>query len=38
MRSDGTARVMPQITVEVADVDRVHAEAVRRRAEVVYTR
>lgn len=36
MRSDGTARVMPQITVEVADVDRVHAEAVRRRAEVVY--
>lgn len=36
MRSDPTARVMPQITVEVADVDRVHAEAVRRRAEVVY--
>lgn len=36
MRSDGTARVMPRITVEVADVDRVHAEAVRRRAEVVY--
>lgn len=36
MRSDGTAGVVPQITVEVADVDRVHAEAVRRRAEVVY--
>jgi catechol 2,3-dioxygenase-like lactoylglutathione lyase family enzyme len=36
MRSDGTAGVVPQITVEVADVDRVHAEAVRRRAQVVY--
>jgi catechol 2,3-dioxygenase-like lactoylglutathione lyase family enzyme len=36
MRSDGTAHVKPQITVEVADVDRVHAEAVRRHAEVVY--
>jgi catechol 2,3-dioxygenase-like lactoylglutathione lyase family enzyme len=36
MRSDRSARVKPQFTVEVADVDRVHAEAVRRRAEVVY--
>jgi uncharacterized glyoxalase superfamily protein PhnB len=36
MRSDGSSRVVPQVTVEVADVDAVHAEAVRRGAEVVY--
>jgi len=30
MRRDGSSRVMPQVTVEVADVDAVHAEAVRR--------
>jgi len=36
MRSDGSSRLVPQVTVEVADVDAIHAEAVRRGAEVVY--
>jgi catechol 2,3-dioxygenase-like lactoylglutathione lyase family enzyme len=36
MRSDATAPVVPQLTVEVADVDVVHAEAVRRGLEIVY--
>jgi catechol 2,3-dioxygenase-like lactoylglutathione lyase family enzyme len=36
LRSDATAPVVPQLTVEVADVDAVHAEAVRRRLEIVY--
>jgi catechol 2,3-dioxygenase-like lactoylglutathione lyase family enzyme len=30
LREDATAPVVPQITVEVADVDAVHAEALRR--------
>jgi catechol 2,3-dioxygenase-like lactoylglutathione lyase family enzyme len=30
MRSDATAPVVPQLSVEVADVDAVRAEAVRR--------
>ena len=34
--SDATAPVVPQLTVEVADVDAVHAEAVRRGLEIVY--
>jgi catechol 2,3-dioxygenase-like lactoylglutathione lyase family enzyme len=36
LRSDATAPVVPQLTVEVADVDAVHAEAVRRGLEIVY--
>jgi catechol 2,3-dioxygenase-like lactoylglutathione lyase family enzyme len=36
MGSDATAPVVPQLTVEVADVDAVHAEAVRRGLEIVY--
>jgi len=36
IRDDGSSRVVPQVTVEVEDVDAVHAEAVRRGAEVVY--
>jgi catechol 2,3-dioxygenase-like lactoylglutathione lyase family enzyme len=36
MRSDATAPVVPQLTVEVTDVDAVHAEAVRRGLEIVY--
>jgi catechol 2,3-dioxygenase-like lactoylglutathione lyase family enzyme len=36
MRDDGSSRVLPQVTVEVADVDAVHAEALRHSAEVVY--
>jgi len=30
VRQDATAPVIPQLTVEVADVDAVHAQAVRR--------
>ncbi len=33
---DASAPVVPQITVEVTDVDAVHAEAVRRGLEVVH--
>jgi catechol 2,3-dioxygenase-like lactoylglutathione lyase family enzyme len=36
VREDATAPVIPQITVEVADVDAVHAEAVRRGLEIVH--
>jgi catechol 2,3-dioxygenase-like lactoylglutathione lyase family enzyme len=36
VRSDATAPVVPQLSVEVADVDAVHAEAVRRGLEIVY--
>jgi len=36
LREDASAPVVPQITVEVADVDAVHAEAVRRGLEIVH--
>ncbi len=36
LRKDATAPVVPQITVDVADVDAVHAEAVRRGLELVH--
>jgi catechol 2,3-dioxygenase-like lactoylglutathione lyase family enzyme len=36
MRGDASSRVAPQVTVEVADVDAIHAEALRRGAEIVY--
>jgi len=36
VREDATAPVVAQITVEVADVDAVHAEAVRRGLELVH--
>jgi catechol 2,3-dioxygenase-like lactoylglutathione lyase family enzyme len=36
LREDASAPVVPQITVEVADVDAVHAEAVRRGLELVH--
>jgi catechol 2,3-dioxygenase-like lactoylglutathione lyase family enzyme len=36
LRSDATAPVVPHLSVEVADVDAVHAEAVRRGLEIVY--
>jgi catechol 2,3-dioxygenase-like lactoylglutathione lyase family enzyme len=36
VREDASAPVVPQITVEVADVDAVHAEAVRRGLEIVH--
>ena len=30
IRDDGSSRVVPQVTVEVEDLDAVHTEAVRR--------
>jgi catechol 2,3-dioxygenase-like lactoylglutathione lyase family enzyme len=36
LRQDASAPVVPQISIEVADVDAVHAEAVRRRLELVH--
>ena len=36
VREDATAPVVPQITVEVADVDAIHAEAVRRGLDIVH--
>jgi catechol 2,3-dioxygenase-like lactoylglutathione lyase family enzyme len=36
LREDASAPVVPQITVEVTDVDAIHAEAVRRGLEVVH--
>ena len=36
IRDDGTSRILPQVTIEVADVDAVHAEAARRGVEIVY--
>jgi catechol 2,3-dioxygenase-like lactoylglutathione lyase family enzyme len=36
IRSDNTAPVVPQLSVEVADVDVVHAEAVRRGLRIVH--
>jgi catechol 2,3-dioxygenase-like lactoylglutathione lyase family enzyme len=33
---DATSPVQPQLTIEVADVDAVHTEALRRGDEVVY--
>jgi catechol 2,3-dioxygenase-like lactoylglutathione lyase family enzyme len=36
LREDASAPVAPQITVEVADVDAIHAEAMRRGLEIVH--
>ena len=36
LREDATAPVVPQLTVEVADVDAVHTEALRRGLELVH--
>jgi uncharacterized glyoxalase superfamily protein PhnB len=36
LRQDATAPVVAPVTVEVADVDAVHAEAVRRGLELVH--
>jgi catechol 2,3-dioxygenase-like lactoylglutathione lyase family enzyme len=36
LRDDASSRAVAQVTVEVADVDAIHAEAVRRGAEIVY--
>jgi catechol 2,3-dioxygenase-like lactoylglutathione lyase family enzyme len=36
LRGDASSRAVPQVTVEVAHVEAIHAEAVRRGAEIVY--
>ena len=36
MRRDGSRRLLPQMTIEVADVDAVYNEAVRRGARVLF--
>jgi catechol 2,3-dioxygenase-like lactoylglutathione lyase family enzyme len=36
LRDDASSRAVAQVTIEVADVDAIHAEAVRRGAEIVY--
>ncbi|GAC1501209.1 MAG: VOC family protein [Vulcanimicrobiaceae bacterium] len=36
MRHDATATAHPDISIEVADVESVHAEAKRRKDEIVY--
>ena len=36
MRDDGTSTLLPNVSVEVADVDEVHARAIDRNLEIVY--
>jgi catechol 2,3-dioxygenase-like lactoylglutathione lyase family enzyme len=36
MRDDGASTLLPDVSVEVADVDEVHARAIERRLEIVY--
>jgi len=36
MRRDGSPRLLPQVTIEVADVDAVYNQAVRRGARVLF--
>jgi catechol 2,3-dioxygenase-like lactoylglutathione lyase family enzyme len=36
VREDASAPVVPQITVEVGDVDAIHAEAMRRGLDIVH--
>jgi predicted enzyme related to lactoylglutathione lyase len=36
VRGDGSATVQPQISIEVDDVDQVHANAVKRNLKIVY--
>jgi catechol 2,3-dioxygenase-like lactoylglutathione lyase family enzyme len=36
LREDASAPVVPHITVEIADVDAVHAEALRRGLDIVH--
>jgi catechol 2,3-dioxygenase-like lactoylglutathione lyase family enzyme len=35
-RDDGASKLLPNVSVEVADVDMVHAQAIERRFEIVY--
>ncbi len=36
MRRDGSPRLLPQVTIEVADVDAVYNQAVRRGARILF--
>lgn len=36
MHDDGTSMVLPHMSVEVSDIDEVHAQAIERRLEIVY--
>jgi catechol 2,3-dioxygenase-like lactoylglutathione lyase family enzyme len=36
MRDDGSSNPMPDVSVEVADVDEVHTRAIAHRLEIVY--
>ena len=36
MRDDDSATILPQISIEVADVDEVHSRAVSRGLDIVY--
>src|SRR6266702_4339264 len=36
MRDNGASMVLPNMSVEVADIDEVHARAIDRRLEIVY--
>ncbi len=36
MKRDATANIDPDVSIEVADVDSVHAQALRRRDDIVY--
>lgn len=36
MRDEGASGILPQVTIEVGDVDAIHSEALRRGAEIVY--
>ena len=36
MRRDGSSRLLPQVTIEMADVDAAYNEAVRRGARVLF--
>ena len=36
MRDDGSSSILPQISMEVADVDAVHSRAVSRGLQIVY--
>ena len=36
MRDDGASTVLPNMSVEVSDIDEIHAQAVERHLEIVY--
>ena len=36
MRHDASSPIVPQVSIQVTDVDAIHADAVRRGTEIVY--